>query len=87
MNPPDLAEGPALPIRTGKITKIEIREALKSLKNGKAAGPDNIPAEAIKAGGDISISVMYNFMNEIWKEEELSEDWITGLIIVKERKP
>ena len=86
MNPPDLAEGPALPIRTGKITKIEIREALKSLKNGKAAGPDNIPAEAIKAGGDISISVMYNFMSEIWKEEELPEDWITGLLIKLSKK-
>ena len=41
-------------IRTsGNITKIEVRDALKSLKNGKAAGPDNMPAEAIKAEGDI----------------------------------
>ena len=47
-NPPNLTEGPELPIRTGSIIKSEIREALKSLKNGTAAGPDSIPAEAIE---------------------------------------
>ena len=40
------------------ITKTEIRNVLKSLKNGKAAGPDNIPEEAIEAGGDISVNVL-----------------------------
>ena len=31
---------------------IEIKEAIRSLKNNKAAGPDNIPAEVIKADID-----------------------------------
>ena len=70
-----------MPIRSGYSTKSEIREVLKSLKNGKAAGSDNIPAEAIKAGGDISVNVLRDFLNEIWKMEELPEDWITGLLI------
>ena len=74
LNPPDLEEGLELPIRTGNITKTESRNALKSLKNGKAAGPDNIPEEAFKARGDISVNVLYAFLNEIWKEEELPED-------------
>ena len=80
-NSPNLTEGPELTIRTGNITKSEIRDALKSLKNGKAAGPDNIPAEACKAGGDISVNVLHGFLNEIWKVEELPEDWKTGLMI------
>ena len=75
-----------MPIRTGNITKSEICEALKSLKNGKAAGPDNIPAEAIKGGGDISVNVLHGFLNEIWKVEELPEDWTTGLPIKLSKK-
>lgn len=27
-------------------TKTEIKDAIKSLKNGKAAGPDSLPAES-----------------------------------------
>ena len=50
-NPPDLTEGPPLAIRTGPITMVEVTRALKSLKNGKAAGCDNMPPEAWKEGG------------------------------------
>ncbi|CAH1268867.1 Hypp4012 [Branchiostoma lanceolatum] len=38
-----------LPINTGKPSKIEIKKAIMSLRNGKSAGPDDIPAEALKA--------------------------------------
>ena len=43
--------------------------------------PDNIPAEAIKAEGDVSVNVLHGFLKEIWKMEELLEDWTTGLLI------
>ena len=47
-----------LNIKTGRITRIEIKNAIKNLKNGKAAGCDNIPPEAIKAGEDTSEEVL-----------------------------
>ena len=50
-NPPDLTEGPPLAIRTEPITMVEVTRVLKSLKNGKAAGCDNIPPETWKEGG------------------------------------
>lgn len=37
-----------LPISCDPLSKAEIRNAITALKNGKAAGPDSIPAEAIK---------------------------------------
>ena len=48
---PQLNPGNLLDINIGEITKEEIHKALSSLKNGKAAGTDNIPAEALKEGG------------------------------------
>ena len=47
-NPPDIPPADrTLPIDCNKPTKEEIRNAIRQLKKGKAAGPDNIPAEAL----------------------------------------
>ncbi|VDP45789.1 unnamed protein product [Schistosoma margrebowiei] len=49
MNPPDIeAAHTNLPIDVNPPTKEEIRMAVRQIKNGKSAGPDNIPAEALK---------------------------------------
>ena len=47
-NPPDLTEGPLLDNRTGQITMAEVKRSLKSLKNGKASGCDNIPPRSLE---------------------------------------
>lgn len=48
VDPPELAEGPTLNIRTNAITNAEDIKDIKNLKNGKADGVDKIPPEAIK---------------------------------------
>ena len=49
-NTPNIQEADMdLPIDCNKPTREEIRKAIQQLKNGKSAGPDNIPAEALKA--------------------------------------
>ena len=63
LNPPEVEPNDELNIRTCRITRIEIRNAIKKLKNGKAAGCDNVPPEAIKAGGETSEEVLLNFCN------------------------
>ncbi|VDP07114.1 unnamed protein product [Schistosoma margrebowiei] len=48
MNPPDIeAAHTDLPIDVNPPTKEVIRMAIRQIKNGKAAGSDNIPAEAL----------------------------------------
>ena len=60
-----------LNIRTGHITRDEIKSSIKNLKNRKAPGCDNIPPDAIKAGGDTSDKVLLNLCNRIWSEETM----------------
>ena len=75
-----------LSIRTGHITGIQIKNVIKKLKNGKAAGCDNVPPEAIKAGGDTSEEVLLDFCDRIWSEEKIPEEWKKGLLIKLPKK-
>ncbi|VDP63698.1 unnamed protein product [Schistosoma mattheei] len=53
LNPPDIeATHTDLPIAVTPPTNEEIRMAIRQIKSGKAARPDNIPTEALKS--DIS---------------------------------
>ena len=86
LNPPEVEPSDELNIRSGRITRIETKNAIKKLKNGKAAGGDNIPPEAIKAVGDISEEVLLNLCNRIWSEERIPEEWRKGLLIKLPKK-
>ena len=85
-NPPEVEPGNDLNIRTGSITRAEVRNAIKKLKNGKAAGCDNIPPEAIKGGGEVSEEVLLGFSNRIWNEEKVPEEWKKDLLIKLPKK-
>ncbi|VDP62352.1 unnamed protein product, partial [Schistosoma curassoni] len=50
LNPPNIEAAPTdLPINVGPPTIEEISMAIRQIKSGKAAGPDNIPTEALKS--------------------------------------
>ena len=67
-------------------SKEEIVEAIKKLKNGKAAGPDGIPAEAIKADAEMTADMLLPLFKKIWEEEEIPMDWKEGHIIKLPKK-
>ena len=48
------------------------------LKNNKAHGPDNIPAEALKADIETSFQMLYELFGKIWEEEEVPLEWKEG---------
>ena len=85
-NPLEVEPGDELHIRTGCITRVEIKSAIKKLKSGKAAGCDSSPPEAIKAGGEVSEEVLLDLCNRIWSEEQLPEEWKKGLLIKLPKK-
>jgi hypothetical protein len=55
-------------------TKTEIQLALSQLKNGKAAGLDNIYLEVLKVDPEITAEMLYPLLEKIWKEEKIPED-------------
>lgn len=63
-----------------------IRKAINLLKNGKAAGPDDIPAEALKADLNSSVEMLYPLFEKIWENEEIPADWKEGYLIKLPKK-
>src|SRR5687768_14511585 len=62
----------------------EVSGAISSLKNNKASGLDNIPAELLK-GEELS-KVMYDLVKRIWNTEELPDQWLEGVILPLHKK-
>ena len=78
---PQLNPSDPFDIIIGEITKEEIRKAFSSLKNRKAAGTDNIPAEALKEGGTGIINQLHRLLNLIWATEKIPTEWSKGLLV------
>ena len=64
----------------------EIKKAIRTLNNGKAAGPDGIPAEAMKAAQEVPMEVVHPLFEKIWNEEEVPSDWKEGFIVKLPKK-
>ena len=75
-----------LPISCDPPSKAEIRKAILMLKNGKAAGPDEIPAEAIKADLETATDMLHNLFGKIWEKEEVPAQWKEGIVIKLPKK-
>lgn len=81
-DPPDITPADSdLPIDISAPTEHEIRRALKQLKNNKAAGPDNIPGEVLKANIETTTRILFPLFEEIWRVEQVPSEWKEGYLI------
>lgn len=62
-----LCEGPP-------ITKVEVRVALKKIKNGKAVGPDGVAREMTEALEDYGIEKVCNIFNAVYDSSFIPKD-------------
>ena len=86
-NPPTVPEASQdLNIDCSVPTKEEIIRAIKKTKNGKAAGPDSIPPEALKADVETIAMILLPLFEKIWREEQIPTDWKEGHIIKLPKK-
>ena len=84
INIPDIDED--LAVNVAAPTKEEILKSISSLKNGKAAGPDDIPAEAMKASQEVSADAIEVLLKKIWEKNEIPQDWKDGHLTVLPKK-
>ena len=68
------------------ILREEVESAVASMKRGKSAGVDNIPAELVQAGGETMIDVLIEICNRIWRTREWPTPWIQSLITTLPKK-
>jgi hypothetical protein len=61
-------------------TYKEVSDIIKKLKENKAPGTDNIPAELIKYAGHVLKHRMYKLIILIWNKEQLPTEWLQGII-------
>ncbi|VDP75861.1 unnamed protein product [Schistosoma curassoni] len=79
LNSPNIEAVPKdLPINVGPPTIQEISMAIRQVKSGKTAEPDNIPAEALKADVAVTSNMLHILFNKIWDEEQVPTDWKEG---------
>ena len=75
-SPPDISSAETQqPISCNKPSKTEIKKVIMTLRSGKAAGPDEIPAEAIKADIETAVNMIYSLFSKIWEKEEVPAQW------------
>lgn len=58
----------------------EIEAVIKRLKNNKAPGADEIPAELLKTGCFGVVRAIHGIMLRIWEQEDLPEEWRRSII-------
>ncbi|VDP29023.1 unnamed protein product [Schistosoma curassoni] len=75
INPPDIETAHTdLPIDINPLTTEEITMAIRRIKIGKAARPDNIPAEALKWDIEVTANTLHLLFKKIWEEEQVPMD-------------
>lgn len=64
----------------------EIATAIKKLKNGKAAGSDNLPAELFKTSPEIAARVIQPQLHDMWNSERIPSELKEGVIVKLPKK-
>ncbi|VDP17428.1 unnamed protein product [Schistosoma margrebowiei] len=87
LNPPNIESAPTdLPIDVDPPTLEEISMAIRQIKSGKAAGPDKIPAEALKSAVAVSAKILHILFSKIWEEGQVPTNWKEGLLVKISKK-
>ena len=68
------------------ILRREVEAAVQSLKKGKSAGVNNIPAELVQAGGEDVITALTTICSKIWQTGKWPTPWNQPLVITLPKK-
>ena len=63
------------------ITEEEVFDAIKDSKNGKAVGPDGIPAEFWKKMGAVGVTFLTTLIRKLLRGDRMPHQWRESYII------
>ncbi|KAG8232371.1 hypothetical protein J437_LFUL008839 [Ladona fulva] len=63
------------------ISKVEVEGVLRKMKNGKAVGVDQIPAEVWKSLGREGVDALWDLMKKIAQQERIPEEWKNSILV------
>ena len=78
---PPYLQGAAQSINDEEPSIAEIASAIKQLKSGKAAGPDEVVAEALKAGDKPLLNRLHSLLRMIWESDKIPNTWKKATIV------
>ena len=61
-------------------TLQDVKTAVESLKCGKAPGPDGIPAEVFKHGGEDLLHRLSSLVQRCWRSGGIPQQWLHATI-------
>ena len=77
----EVNDGESVNLEVWRISKEELRENMKSMKNGNAVGPGNIPVEVWKCLGESGPEFVTKLYNRTMESEMLSEEWRDSVLM------
>ena len=93
LNRPPTMEAPILPPANQELdiscespNRIEVEKAIKSLKNNKAAGPDYIPVEVLRADISTSVNMLHGLLIKIWDQKYIPSGLREGILVKLPKK-
>ena len=63
------------------ILECEVKWALRSITTNKASGGDRIPVELFQSLNDDAVKVLHSICQQIWKTQQLPQDWKRSVFI------
>ncbi|XP_075151162.1 uncharacterized protein LOC142225273 [Haematobia irritans] len=68
------------------ISRIEVESAIKSLKDKKACGPDEIPSEILKLIDSENMDLLTKLFNNIYDTGQYPQEWLKSTFITIPKK-
>ena len=65
-----------------KVSKAEVKRALKRVKNGKSVGLDDIPVEVWKCLREVAVEFLTKTFNKILESERMSGEWRRSVMVL-----
>ena len=66
--------------------RSEIERAIRHTANRKSTGPDGVPVELFKAGGETTVDRLHRICTGMWESGEWPEDWTESIFIPLPKK-